>query len=68
MITVDHSCATPCTHNTAGREGLRRGRGHRQPARGGERRDRRVATGRYTNVTHIDMPVTPSRVWAAMNG
>ena len=22
----------------------------------------------HTNVTHIDMPLTPSRVWAAMNG
>ena len=66
FITVDHSCATPCTHNSLGVKGCgEAGAIGTPPAvvnavldalnRGGHR------------VDHIDMPLTPSRVWSAIN-
>ena len=46
FYNVDYSCQTPCTHNPLGREGLRRGRGHRLAPGGGQRGDRRAAARR----------------------
>jgi carbon-monoxide dehydrogenase large subunit len=62
---VDHSCVTPCTHNPLGVKGCGEAGAIGSPPalvnavldalnRGGIR------------VEHIDMPLTPARVWAAM--
>jgi aerobic carbon-monoxide dehydrogenase large subunit len=64
---VDHSCSTPCTHNPLGVKGCGEAGAIGSPPavvnavidalnRGGHK------------VTHIDMPVSPSRVWTAING
>jgi carbon-monoxide dehydrogenase large subunit len=64
-IEVDHSCQTPCTHNPLGVKGCGEAGAIGSPPavvnavidalnRGGHK------------VEHIDMPVSPSRVWAAM--
>jgi aerobic carbon-monoxide dehydrogenase large subunit len=66
FYNVDHSCATPCTHNPLGVKGCGEAGAIGSPPavvnavidalqRGGHK------------VTHIDMPVSPSRVWSAMN-
>ncbi|WP_187430410.1 Carbon monoxide dehydrogenase large chain [Roseobacter fucihabitans] len=65
FYAVDHSCQTPCTHNPLGVKGCGEAGAIGSPPsvvnavvdalqRGGK------------DVTHIDMPLTPSRVWAAM--
>lgn len=65
MFGVDHSCQTPCTHNPLGVKGCGEAGAIGSPPsvvnavvdalqRGGK------------DVTHIDMPLTPARVWAAM--
>lgn len=64
---VDHSDGTPCAHNPLGVKGCGEAGAIGSPPtvvnavidamqRGGK------------NVTHIDMPLTPSRVWEAMQG
>ena len=68
MITVDHSCATPCTHNPLGVKGCGEAGAIGSPPAVVNAVIDALQRGGYTNVTHIDMPVTPSRVWAAMNG
>lgn len=65
-LVVDHSCQTPCTHNPLGVKGCGEAGAIGSPPtivnavidalnRGGHR------------VDHIDMPVSPSRVWESMN-
>ena len=65
MYAVDHSQGTPCTHNPLGVKGCGEAGAIGSPPtvvnavidalqRGG------------SNVTHIDMPVSPHRVWQAM--
>ena len=67
---VDHSCSTPCTHNPLGVKGCGEAGAIGSPpavvkavidaiARSAARAGRPVK--------HIDMPLSPSRVWAAMN-
>ncbi|TDL79505.1 xanthine dehydrogenase family protein molybdopterin-binding subunit [Palleronia sediminis] len=67
MFRVDHSCVTPCTHNPLGVKGCGEAGAIGSPPalvnavldalhRGGHR------------VDHIDMPLTPARVWTAMQG
>ncbi len=64
-FTVDHSCQTPCTHNPLGVKGCGEAGAIGSPPtivnavidalqRGGIR------------VDHIDMPLTPARVWSAI--
>lgn len=68
MFTVDHSCATPCTHNPLGVKGCgEAGAIGSPPALVNAVVDAFQRAG-HTHVTHIDMPLTPSRVWAAMQG
>ncbi len=66
MFHVDHSVQTPCTHNPLGVKGCGEAGAIGSPPtivnavvdalqRGGHKID------------HIDMPLTPSRVWAAIN-
>jgi aerobic carbon-monoxide dehydrogenase large subunit len=67
FYNVDYSCQTPCTHNPLGVKGCGEAGAIGSPPavvnavldalnRGGHR------------IAHIDMPVSPSRVWQAMNG
>ena len=66
MFTVDSTCVTPCTHNPLGVKGCGEAGAIGSPPavvnavidalhRGGHK------------VDHIDMPLSPDRVWAAMN-
>lgn len=67
MYNVDHSCQTPCTHNPLGVKGCgEAGAIGSPPAVINAVLDAMRSGGK--DVGHIDMPVTPSRVWAAMNG
>ena len=64
---VDHSCQTPCTHNPLGVKGCgEAGAIGSPPAVVSAVVDALRSGGK--DITHIDMPVSPSRVWAAMNG
>ena len=64
---VDHSCQTPCTHNPLGVKGCgEAGAIGSPPAVVNAVVDALQRGGK--NVTHIDMPLSPARVWAAMNG
>ncbi|MBM1309734.1 xanthine dehydrogenase family protein molybdopterin-binding subunit [Sulfitobacter mediterraneus] len=64
---VDHSCQTPCTHNPLGVKGCgEAGAIGSPPAVVNAVLDAMRSGGK--DVGHIDMPVTPARVWAAMNG
>ncbi|KPQ07347.1 MAG: carbon-monoxide dehydrogenase large subunit [Rhodobacteraceae bacterium HLUCCA12] len=67
VFKVDHSCATPCTHNPLGAKGCgEAGAIGSPPAVVNAVIDALHRAG-HTHVQHIDMPVTPARVWAAMN-
>jgi carbon-monoxide dehydrogenase large subunit len=64
-FTVDNSCVTPCTHNPLGVKGCgEAGAIGSPPAFVNAVLDALNAGG--FKVDHIDMPLTPSRVWAAM--
>jgi carbon-monoxide dehydrogenase large subunit len=64
---VDHSCQTPCTHNPLGVKGCgEAGAIGSPPAVVNAVVDALRSGG--TSVTHIDMPLSPQRVWAAMKG
>ena len=66
MITVDHSCQTPCTHNPLGVKGCgEAGAIGSPPALVNAVLDALNRNGHA--VAHIDMPLSPSRVWSAMN-
>ncbi len=66
MFTVDHSCVTPCTHNPLGVKGCgEAGAIGSPPALVNAVIDALQRGGH--NVTHIDMPLSSDRVWAAMN-
>ena len=67
FYSVDHSCQTPCTHNPLGVKGCgEAGAIGSPPAVINAVVDALQRAGH--DVTHIDMPVSPSRVWAAMQG
>ena len=64
-ITVDHSCVTPCTHNPLGAKGCgEAGAIGAPPAVVNAVLDALNAGG--IKVSSIDMPVSPARVWAAI--
>ncbi|NSX56238.1 xanthine dehydrogenase family protein molybdopterin-binding subunit [Parasulfitobacter algicola] len=66
MFKVDHSCITPCTHNPLGVKGCgEAGAIGSPPAVVNAVIDALQRAGH--DVTHIDMPLSPDRVWAAMN-
>ena len=66
---VDHSSITPCTHNPLGVKGCgEAGAIGSPPAVVNAVIDALQRARGYEHVTHIDMPLTPARVWAAMNG
>ncbi|MCB1332205.1 MAG: xanthine dehydrogenase family protein molybdopterin-binding subunit [Roseivivax sp.] len=64
---VDHSCATPCTHNPLGVKGCGEAGAIGSPPSVVNAVIDALQSGGH-NVTHIDMPVSPHRVWQAMNG
>ena len=65
MFSVDHSCQTPCTHNPLGVKGCgEAGAIGSPPAVVNAVVDALRSAGK--DVTHIDMPLSPDRVWAAM--
>jgi len=67
MFKVDHSSITPCTHNPLGVKGCgEAGAIGSPPALVSAVVDALQRAG-HTGVTHIDMPLTPDRVWSAMN-
>ena len=67
MFKVDHSCNTPCTHNPLGVKGCgEAGAIGSPPAVVNAVIDALQRAGH--DVKHINMPLTPARVWAAMNG
>ncbi|MDU8925869.1 xanthine dehydrogenase family protein molybdopterin-binding subunit [Alisedimentitalea sp. MJ-SS2] len=64
---VDHSSQTPCTHNPLGVKGCGEAGAIGSPPAVVNAVIDALQSGGH-NVTHIDMPMSPSRVWAAMNG
>ncbi|SFE20229.1 xanthine dehydrogenase family protein molybdopterin-binding subunit [Roseivivax sediminis] len=68
MVTVDHSCQTPCTHNPLGVKGCGEAGAIGSPPSVINAVIDALHSGGFTHVTHIDMPATPNRVWAAMQG
>ncbi|RXV64303.1 carbon monoxide dehydrogenase [Roseovarius sp. A46] len=67
FFAVDHSCQTPCTHNPLGVKGCgEAGAIGSPPAVVNAVVDALRSGG--SNITHIDMPLSPSRVWQAMQG
>ena len=65
-LRVDHSCQTPCTHNPLGVKGCGEAGAIGTPPTVVNAVIDALNRGGY-DVAHIDMPVSPSRVWAAMN-
>ena len=63
---VDHSSATPCTHNPLGVKGCGEAGAIGSPPSVVNAVVDALQRAGHTHVTHIDMPLTPSRVWAAM--
>ena len=64
---VNHSCQTPCTHNPLGVKGCgEAGAIGSPPAVVNAVVDALRRAGH--DITHIDMPLSPSRVWQAMQG
>ncbi|WP_422074363.1 xanthine dehydrogenase family protein molybdopterin-binding subunit [Tranquillimonas rosea] len=67
MFTVDHSCQTPCTHNPLGVKGCGEAGAIGSPPSVVNAVIDALHSG-GCKIDHIDMPLTPSRVWAAMTG
>ena len=67
FYAVDHSCATPCTHNPLGVKGCGEAGAIGSPPAVVNAVIDALASGGH-KVDHIDMPVSPHRVWAAMQG
>ncbi|MEX0311529.1 MAG: xanthine dehydrogenase family protein molybdopterin-binding subunit [Tateyamaria sp.] len=65
--TVDHSCQTPCTHNPLGVKGCGEAGAIGSPPTVINAIIDALQSGGH-GVDHIDMPATPDRVWAAMQG
>ena len=66
-LVVDHSCQTPCTHNPLGVKGCGEAGAIGSPPAVVNAVIDALERGGHS-VDHIDMPVSPSRVWAAING
>jgi len=66
FYSVDHSCQTPCTHNPLGVKGCGEAGAIGSPPSVINAVVDALQSGGH-DVTHVDMPATPSRVWAAMN-
>jgi carbon-monoxide dehydrogenase large subunit len=67
FFTVDHSCVTPCTHNPLGAKGCGEAGAIGSPPAVVNAVIDALHRGGLTHVSHIDMPVSPHRVWQAIN-
>jgi aerobic carbon-monoxide dehydrogenase large subunit len=67
MVTVDHSCQTPCTHNPLGVKGCGEAGAIGTPPAVVNAVIDALRHGGY-RIDHLDMPLTPSKVWSAMTG
>ncbi len=67
FIKVDHSSLTRCTHNPLGSKGCGEGGAIGSPPTVVNAVVNALRSGGH-DITHIDMPVSPARVWAAMQG
>ncbi|PYG34751.1 xanthine dehydrogenase family protein molybdopterin-binding subunit [Pelagimonas varians] len=67
FYAVDHSACTPCTHNPLGVKGCGEAGAIGSPPAVINAVIDAMQSGGH-NVTHIDMPASPSRVWEAMKG
>ena len=65
-LAVDHSCQTPCTHNPLGVKGCGEAGAIGSPPTVVNAVIDALQRGGY-EVDHIDMPLTPFRVWSAIN-
>jgi carbon-monoxide dehydrogenase large subunit len=68
FYNVDYSCQTPCTHNPLGVKGCGEAGAIGSPPAVVNAVIDALHRGGMTHVAHIDMPVSPARVWAAING
>ena len=68
FYNVDYSCQTPCTHNPLGVKGCGEAGAIGSPPAVVNAVIDALQRGGHSHVTHIDMPVSPSRVWSAING
>jgi carbon-monoxide dehydrogenase large subunit len=66
FYSVDHSCQTPCTHNPLGVKGCGEAGAIGSPPSGVNAVIDALHSG-GKKVAHIDMPLTPDRVWNAIN-
>ena len=67
FYAVDHSCQTPCTHNPLGVKGCGEAGAIGSPPAVINAVVNALRSGGH-DVTHVDMPASPSRVWQAMQG
>ena len=67
MFNVDHSCITPCTHNPLGVKGCGEAGAIGSPPTVVNAVIDALHRAGHTHISHIDMPLTPSRVWSAIN-
>jgi len=67
FYSVDHSCQTPCTHNPLGVKGCGEAGAIGSPPSVVNAVIDALHAGGHAHVTHIDMPLTPARVWSAIN-
>ncbi|AWD20572.1 xanthine dehydrogenase family protein molybdopterin-binding subunit [Fuscovulum blasticum] len=67
FFKVDHSCITPCTHNPLGVKGCGEAGAIGSPPAVVNAVIDALQRGGYSHIDHIDMPVSPARVWAAMH-
>ncbi len=65
-FTVDHSQFTLCTHNPLGAKGCGEAGAIGAPPAVVNAVIDALHRGGHRHVSHVDMPVTPQRVWAAM--
>jgi carbon-monoxide dehydrogenase large subunit len=68
FYAVDHSSQTPCTHNPLGVKGCGEAGAIGSPPAVVNAVIDALHSGGMRHIGHIDMPVSPSRVWAAMQG
>ncbi len=66
LFIVDHSCQTPCTHNPLGVKGCGEAGAIGSPPAVVNAVIDALARGGH-QVDHIDMPLSPYRVWEAIN-
>ncbi len=68
FYNVDYSCQTPCTHNPLGVKGCGEAGAIGSPPAVVNAVIDALHRGGITHVDHINMPVSPGRVWQAING